>query len=190
MVLAAMHILVPIIFLEILRDRFKKIGKFFSRRHIFVVGLAGILPDLDLIMYRMSEILGTSFPESEVGHRIILHNIWIPLAFLGFFALFYYVIPRIRKMKKAPLLKSRSFGKLFLVLFIGFSIHLILDGVLTGYVMPFYPISDYMVDLNIIGMIEVYTSIPSLSILVSAEALLLLFWLWHQEMRGNIRDYF
>jgi membrane-bound metal-dependent hydrolase YbcI (DUF457 family) len=190
MTLAVTHVLVPIILLEFLRDSNKKIAKFFSKRHVFLVGVAGLLPDMDLLLFRIAELLGKPVPESEVGHRIMFHNVWIPIALFGFFALFYYVLPRLRKVGNKEKKRFISFGKVFLVIFIGFSIHLLLDAGLTGHVMPFYPVNDYMINFDLIGELEALTGIPSLTILVSMDALLLLFWLWHEEMGGKIRDYF
>lgn len=189
MTLAVTHVLVPLILLELLRNRSKKASRFFSKRHIFLVGFAGLLPDVDVILFNMAEVMGITI-NSEIGHRIIFHNIWIPMGFLGFFGLFYYVIPKIWKLGKKDIGKMKSFGKVFLVLFIGFSAHMLLDAIVTGNVIPFYPINDYMVDVNIIGYVENITGIPGLTLLVSLDAILLLFWLWHQEMREHIRDYF
>ena len=187
---AVTHVLVPIIILELCRDNFKKASKFFSKRHVFLMGIAGASPDIDLILFRAADLLGKSVPQSDIGHRIIFHNLWIPLGLFGFFTLFYYALPNLCKLKKARLKKFKSFGKVFLVLFMGFSIHLILDAVLTGHVMPFYPLSNYNVNLDFVGQIASVTGIPALTILVSMDALLLLFWLWHQETEKHIKDYF
>ena len=190
MPLAVTHVLVPLIFLELTRDNWKKAHKFFSKRHVFLIGLAGLLPDLDLPTYRAIALLGESTAVTDIGHRIIFHNLWIPLGFAGFFILFYYLLPKLWELKKNKAKKLRSFGKVFLVLFIGWVIHLALDTVLTGGVMPFYPLSDYRVDWNFVGLAESATGIPGLTILVSMDALLLIFWLWHEEMSHRIRDYF
>ena len=199
MPLAVTHVLVPIIFLELIRDNWKacklmgykfKASKFFSKKHVFLVGLAGLSPDIDLMLCRAAEFLGESMPTSDIGHRIIFHNIWIPLGFLGFFILFYYFLPKFWELKKNKAKKLKSFGKIFLVLFIGFSIHLMLDAVLTGHVMPFYPLDDYLVNWDLVGQTACVTGIPGLTILVSMDALLLILWLWHEEMSHRIKDYF
>jgi membrane-bound metal-dependent hydrolase YbcI (DUF457 family) len=184
---AVTHVLVPIIILELCRDNFKKCSKLFSRRHVFLVGIAGLLPDVSLLISRVVELLGKSVPLTDLGHRVIFHNLWIPLGFLLFYFILKYLGSTSRKKKRKKLL---SFSKVFLVLFIGFMIHLMLDVVLTGYIMPFYPMSDYLINWNLIGQIATVTGIPQLTILVSMDALLLLFWLWHEEMEHNIKDYF
>ena len=185
MPLAVTHVLVPIISLALLKDYSSKAKKYFTKKHVFLVGVAGLSPDIDLILYRIAQLLGQSLPSSDIGHRIIFHNIWIPLGFIGFFALFNY-LAKSKKSKK----RYESFSKVFLVLFIGFTMHLLLDAVLTGNVMPFYPLNSYMINLDLIGKAAVVSGIPGLTILVSMDALLLLFWLWHQEMEHHILDYF
>lgn len=190
MPLAVTHVLVPLIFLELTRDNWRKARKFFSKRHVFLIGLAGLLPDLDVPIYTAIAFLGKSTAVTNIGHRIIFHNLWIPLGFLGFFILFYYFLPKLWELKKNKAKKLKSFGKVFLVLFIGWVSALILDAVLTGGVMPFYPLSNYLVDWNFVGRASCATGIPGLTILVSMDALLLIFWLWHEEMSHRIKDYF
>lgn len=187
---AVAHVLVPIIILELCRDNFKKCSKIFSKRHVFLVGLAGLSPDIDILFFRIAEFLGTPVQPSGIGHRIIFHNIWIPIGFLGFFILFYYALPKFWSLRKNKAKKFRSFGKVFLVLFIGFSIHLLLDAVLTGHVMPLYPLNTYIVNWDLVGKTACATGIPQLTILVSMDALLLILWLWHEEMEKHILDYF
>ncbi len=194
MPLVVTHVLVPIIFLELIRDNWKtrkfKASKFFSKRHIFLIGLAGLLPDLDVPIYRALALVDKSISIVDMGHRVIFHNLWIPLGFLGFFVLFYYILPKLWELKKNKAQKLKSFGKVFLVLLIGFSIHLMLDAVLTGHVMPFYPLGNYLVNWDFVGRAACATGIPGLTILVSMDALLLIFWLWHEEMGHRIKDYF
>jgi len=184
MPLAVTHVLVPIISLALFKDYSRRAEKYFTKKHVFLVGVAGLSPDIDLILYRIAQLLGQSVPPSDIGHRIIFHNIWIPLGFIGFYFLFNYFA----KSKKSK--RYQSFSKIFLVLFIGFTMHLLLDAVLTGHVMPFYPLDSFMINLDLVGQAAAVSGIPGLTILVSMDALLLLFWLWHQEMEHHISDYF
>ncbi len=189
MPLAVTHVLVPIIALELLRDRYRKISKFFSIEHVFLIGVAGLLPDSDLLLYRITHLLGKPLLSDDLGHRVIFHNIWIPVGFLVFYMLFNNA-HRFVDVKKRTKKYLQSFGKIYLVLFMGFAVHLILDAVLTGHVMPFYPLNSHMVDWNLFGKISSSTGIPILTITVSTDALLLLFWLWHQQIEKHILDYF
>lgn len=186
---AVTHVLVPIIILELCRDNFKKCTKFFSRRHVFLVGIAGLLPDMDVVVYTAFNIFKVPFTFDPLVKRVLFENFWIMLSFFGFFLLFYYLLPKMKPSKKLAK-KYKGFGKVFIVLFIGWAIHLLLDIVLTGNAMPLYPLNSQIIDYDVVGKLETVTGIPQLTILVSMDALLLLFWLWHEEMEHHIKDYF
>lgn len=193
MPLAVTHILVPIIFLELLKDSSQRVSGFFTKKHTFLVGVAGLLPDIDLHLVEFASMFGRGLPQTDLGHRILFHNIWVPLGFFLFFTLFYYLIPKhVRRIKRSRKRKAKfkKFGKVFLVLCIGWTIHITLDAVLTGYVMPFYPLNDYLANYDLVGWLELETGIPKLTALVSMDALLLFFWLWHEEAHHYIKDYF
>jgi membrane-bound metal-dependent hydrolase YbcI (DUF457 family) len=190
MPLAVTHIIVPIIALELLKDSSKSAAKFFSRKYAFLVGVAGLLPDIDLHIVRIASIFGRGLPNTELGHRILFHNIWVPLGFFLFFILFYRIIPKYTNKPKKSKARFRNFGKVFIVLCIGWVVHLTLDATLTGYVMPFYPLSDYLANYNLVGWFEMETGVPMLTTLVSIDALLMFFWLWHEEAHHYIKDYF
>jgi membrane-bound metal-dependent hydrolase YbcI (DUF457 family) len=149
------------------------------------------MPDMDMPLFTALERFG-AISSSTVGHRIIFHNIWLPLGFLLFAAFFAYVWPSLRHGRNRKYRQGRSlaFAKVFLLLAVGWMLHLTLDAVLTGEIMPFYPVNDYLVNWNTIGAFADATGIPQLTLLVSLDALLLLFWLWHEEFTHRIRDYF
>lgn len=191
MVLAVTHVLVPIIAFELLRDRFKGMRKAFSPKHTFLVGIAGLMPDMDVPVFTVLQRLGL-VDATAIGHRIFLHNVWIPLGFLMFAAASAFVWPALRgrKNRKYRQGRSMSLAKVFLLLAVGWMFHLTLDAVLTGEVMPFYPLSSYLVNWNLTGRLAAATGIEQLTILVSIDALLLVFWLWHEQFTHRIRDYF
>jgi membrane-bound metal-dependent hydrolase YbcI (DUF457 family) len=206
MSLAATHILVPIIFLEYLRDTFSPVRKFFSRKHVFLIGIAGIMPDMDLPVFTAINVLTGTVPVPDLGHRFLLHNLWVPLGFLIFFLTFYYagpifasLIPKgkrpartggTRQTKDGDAGVFRSFGKVFLVLAMGWLFHLALDAVFTGTVEPFFPLNDFNVNINILGRLSAATGIDALTLNVSMDALLLVFWLWHEHFTHKIVEYF
>lgn len=191
MSLAATHVLVPIIIFETLRDRFKGMRKLFSPKHTFLVGVAGLMPDMDVPVFTALQALGVPV-QSAVGHRIFLHNVWIPLGFLLFAALSAFIWPALRGRRDRKYKQGRSlaFAKIFLLLAVGWLFHLALDAALTGEVMPLYPLSDYMISMDLIGRFSAATGVPGLTMEVSIDALLLLFWLWHEQFTHRIRDYF
>jgi len=191
MPLAVTHVLVPIIAFELLRDRYKRMQRLFSPKHTFLVGVAGLMPDMDVPLFTTLNALGMTV-QLPVNHRIFFHNIWIPLGFLLFAAFFAYVWPSLRHGRNRKYKQGRSlaFAKVFLLLAVGWMLHLALDAVLTGEIMPFYPVNDYLVNWNVVGAFADATAIPQLTLLVSMDALLLLFWMWHEEFTHRIKDYF
>jgi len=186
---AVTHILVPVIFLELLRDNSPKISRFFTRKHTFLVGLAGALPDMDVPIYAAFKSVGVKITMTPLIQNVLFENFWLTISFSAFFLLFYYLVPKLKVSKKAIII-SKKFGKIFLVLFIAWSIHIILDAYLTGEAMPFYPLSTEIINYDIIGRIASATGIEKLTILVSIDALLIFFWLWHEEAHHYIKDYF
>lgn len=191
MPLAVTHVLVSIVVFEILRDKSKRMQKLFSSKHVFLVGVASLMPDMDIPIFTALNALGVQIA-SPIDHRIFFHNVWIPLGFLLFAAFFAFVWPALRgrKNRKYRQHHSTEFAKVFLLLAAGWLFHLALDAVLTGEVMPLYPISDYLLNWNLIGMFADATGVPQLTVLVSLDALLLLFWMWHEQFTHRIRDYF
>jgi membrane-bound metal-dependent hydrolase YbcI (DUF457 family) len=149
------------------------------------------MPDMDVPLFAALERMG-AISSSAVGHRIIFHNIWIPLGFLAFAAFFAYVWPSLHRRGNGKYKQGRSlaFAKVFLLLAVGWLFHLLLDAMITGEVMPFYPLSNYLFNLNRGDAISNVTGIPEQTLLQSLDALLLLFWLWHEEFTHRIKDYF
>ena len=161
MPLAVTHILIPIILVDALRDHVIKKKNILSNKFVLLAGLAGLLPDIDLLI---SLILGVNL------HRTITHSIIVPLTFLFLFIVF---------------LKKEKYSKIFLMLFIGFSFHIILD-VIFGEVYVLFPFSfgGYYINPNHFSNLfvqELYTMM---------DAILLFFWLIHEELEHKISDYF
>jgi membrane-bound metal-dependent hydrolase YbcI (DUF457 family) len=144
---------------------FKAKRRFLPNHYVLLAGLAGLIPDVDL---PISIFL---FGSTE-AHRLLTHSIWFPLIFFSGFLISYFFV------------KKRSYYKIFLMLFVGFSIHILLDSTLSGTVCLFCPFNGVMYGLNALPVsntILVYASI---------DALLLFFWLIHEELEHKISDYF
>lgn len=170
MPLAVTHILIPMIGIDFIRDHFFKTHRRkWPNKYIFLVGVAGLLPDID---YPISILL----LGNTTLHRTITHTFWFPLAFfIGFFIFYNF-------FRKAKLFKF-TVWKALLIITVGISIHLFLDAFLTGNVNFFYPFSDKVFGLNIIpGEWDWFYH--------SLDALLLFGWLLHEEMEHNISEYF
>ena len=176
MPLAVTHILVPIILIDLFRDHI--IGKkgVITNKHVLLAGLSGLFPDIDLpVSYLVFG--GVSI------HRLYTHNIWFPILFLAISMFFHFI-----DKKKTSLY--------FVMMAFGFTMHLVLDASLSGYIVPFYPFSNYTFGLNIIERILMVIS-PNLVnkdfgllIFSSMDAVLLFFWLIHEQLTNKIKDYF
>jgi len=162
MPLAVTHILLPIILVDTFRDHFLKKKKILSNRLILFAGLAGLLPDIDL---PISLLLGVDL------HRTITHSIIFPLMFLILAGILYFR-------------KNKVYFKISLMFFIGFSIHLILD-IIFGEVYFLFPFSfeGYYFDLTHLSNVYVQELYAML------DAVLLFFWLIHEELEHKIKDY-
>lgn len=176
MPLAVTHILVPIILLDIFRDHILKKKGVITNKHILLAGLAGLFPDIDLPVSYL-------FLGGVNIHRLYTHNIWFPLLFLAVSVFFESI-------------NKKRISLYFNMLAFGFLIHLILDSFLEGWISPFFPLSSYAFGLNLIPELikTFFPNLPlehfSLLIFSAMDAVLLYFWLIHEQLTHKIKDYF
>ncbi len=164
---AATHVIVAMVIAGIIRDFILK--KRFSSIYILVAGIAGLIPDLDIVLYWMLNLV-TSAPLAMV-HRWFFHSLFVPLIFL-MIAFAYNKL----KNKKAMLV--------FLMLALGTMVHLMLDYLLGGYIRPFYPLSVAQYGLNLLP-----TGDMGRTITAGLDAILLCLWLMWEYWQRNIREY-
>lgn len=164
---AATHVIVAMVSAGIIRDFILK--KRFSSVYILIAGIAGLIPDLDIILYWILNLI-TPVPLTLV-HRWFFHSLFVPLIFLAI-ALAYNNL----KNKKAMLV--------FLMLALGTMAHLILDYMLAGYIRPFSPISAVQYGLNLIPNTELGGTIT-----LGLDAILLCLWLMWEYWQRNIKEY-
>ncbi|MAH03448.1 hypothetical protein CMI39_01535 [Candidatus Pacearchaeota archaeon] len=174
------HILITIILIELFREYFIKDNRKFPRYYILIAAFAGIIPDLDLLAYYVLYFFGFGV---EQIHRTFLHSLFIPLI------LFLIGIMILKFGVKIKFLRKHHI-KLSVVFFIftaGNLVHLILDSIITGKIIPFYPLLDYSIGLNIISNFP-----EGLQWMIShtIDVLLLFFWIFWMEFKLKIRDYF
>ena len=173
---AVTHFLIPVILLELFRDFFVKDRRAFPVHYVFIAGLAGLLPDLDIGVYYILSFFG--FTIQEV-HRTFSHTLFVPLLFVILGFLFYNY-------------KGEGLGNhhlrlriIFFMIAFGSFMHLVLDAVVAGSIMPFYPISFHTAGLNIINLAPVAwknTIIPSV------DAVLLILWMIYLQAKHRISD--
>lgn len=174
MPLAVTHILTPLVLADIYRDHFAK--KRFSLHYILIVGLAGLLPDIDVVVFWIIKI----FKDVSIVdvHRTFTHSLFFPL-------LFFILFLSTKGVKIKFLSKNKlKLNYVFLAIAFGVFMHLVLDGFLSGGLKPFYPVSDYLFDYALIS-IDKFGSM----FFAGLDAILLVLWLIHEELNHKISDY-
>jgi len=125
---AVTHILSTIILVDLFRDYIAKHKKYFTLHTIFIAGLAGLLPDIDIPLNWFLNFFGLG-----IQHGTITHTPLFALIFL----IPGYILWRQKKHKEATYFFVICFGILF---------HIFLDYLLVGGqpdgIMFLYPFSD------------------------------------------------
>lgn len=164
---AVVHVLFTIIALDLIRDHFLKNKKQLPLHYVFIGGVAGLLPDIDIpLFWLMKNFLGFDVPWF---HRVFTHT----LLFAGIFAAASLALFGI----------SKKLSKIAAIIAFGVSFHIFLDWLLVGSVAPFYPFSYEAYGLDLINR----TSLPGA--IEGLEAIVLLWWLWHEEKKHKITDF-
>ncbi len=174
------HILIAIILVELFREYFVKDNKKFPRYYILIAAVAGIIPDLDLLAYYGLYFFGFSFQQV---HRTFLHSLLIPLVLFLLGLVFY-------KLNIKNKVIGKRHMKISIILFIfaaGSVIHILLDILFGGIIMPFYPFSDISIGFNLFAIFpdKLEWMMPH-----TLDAALLFFWLIWMEFKLKVREYF
>jgi len=164
---AVTHVLLTIIIIDLFRDYFIKNKKLIPLHYVFIGGVAGLLPDIDIPIYWfLKYVFGL---QVEWFHRTLSHSLVFPLVLL-LIAILYNQFNK----KKAILFGIITFGVAF---------HIFLDYALMGHIMPFYPFSAMKAGLDLFAK----TGITALA--SGIDALLLLGWFYHEEKKHKISDF-
>lgn len=165
---AVTHVLSAIILVDIYRDYFAKHKKYFTLHTVFIAGLSGLLPDIDVPLNWIFNLFG-----AELLHRTVTHTFLFALIF---------IIPGIILWHQ----KKHKPAMYFFVAGFGILTHLLLDYLFiadTGAgLMLFYPLSAAAFQLGLL-------SAASNMMFAAIDAVLLLAWLWHEEIRHKISDF-
>ena len=165
---AVTHVLLTIIIVDLYRDYVTKHKKYFTLHTIFIAGFAGLLPDIDIPLNFILNFFGTG-----IVHGTLTHTPFFALIFL---------IPAIVLWNK----KKHHIAMYFYVISFGIFFHLILDLLFRGDgngIMFLYPLSTAAFNLNLLAKY----SAPH--IVAGIDAVILLLWLWHEEMKHKISDF-
>lgn len=165
MALAVTHILIPLILLDLARHYiFKKEN--FPRYLVVIGGLAGLAPDLDVILgWIYSLITGVS----TNLHGEALHSLYWPLLLVLAAIYLHYK----NQMKWASILYVIAFGLTF---------HAFLDCLFGGMKWFLWPIFTSSLKFCPQWGIQHHAT--------SIDAILLVLWLVHEELHKKIKDYF
>jgi membrane-bound metal-dependent hydrolase YbcI (DUF457 family) len=164
---AVTHVLLAIILVGLYRDYITKHKKYFTLHTVFIAGLAGLLPDIDIPLNWFLNFFGLN-----IVHGTITHTLLFALIFL---------IPGLILWRQ----KKHKVAMYFFVVCFGILFHIFLDFLFKSDsfgIMLFYPLSTQTFGLNLIS---------NLSQTVSAgiDAIILLAWLWHEEIKHKISDF-
>ena len=172
------HILIPLVIAELFRDYSAK--KKFPLHYVLIAGIAGIIPDLDIPISWLLNAFGAAI-NTDVFHRTITHT----LLFLAAFLLLALISSktRIKFLSKHKL----TLAGIFLAISFGVFAHLIVDATIDGSIMPFYPFSNFSLGINLIGTISLGLKETILS---GIDAIILIAWLIHEEIRHKISRFY
>ena len=172
MPLAVTHVLLTIILVDLYRDYMAKHKRHFTLFTVLVAGIAGLLPDIDIPLTWLLALSGISAP--ALAHGGITHT-------PAFGALF--LVPALILWHK----KKRKAGMLFFVVAFGVFFHLLLDYVLGGGrsegIMFFWPFAQETFRIHLLARFG------SLDVPAALDAIILLAWLAHEELKHKIRDF-
>lgn len=173
---AVTHFLIPLILLGLFQDIFIKNKKYFPIHYVFIGGLAGLLPDFDIAVYYIASFFGFTIEEI---HRTFSHTLFVPLLFIILGFVFWNINTKFLKKHKMKL------RVVFFVIAFGTFMHIFLDSLISGVVMPLYPISYQVVGLNLISFLPPKwqeSAIPTI------DAILLILWVVYLEVKHKISD--
>jgi len=172
MPLAVTHVLATIILVDLYRDYFAKKKGYFTLHTILIAGIGGLLPDIDVPINWVLDVIGQ--PLQIMQHGGITHT--------PFFS-FLFIIPGLLLWKKG----KRKEAVYFYVIAFGILLHISLDFVLGGGmyegVMWFFPFSFTASKIHLMSNLNIS------NIFAGIDAIVLLLWLWHEEVKHKILDF-
>ena len=164
---AVTHVIVAIVIVDLFRKYVLK-KKNFPLYLILIVGIAGLLPDLDILFYWIFNLI-TGVQIFEV-HRLFSHTLLIPfIAFVIAVGVWTF---------------WTKFAHILFAFSAGYTIHLVLDSTLSGKLALLYPLTTMQYGLNLIP-----GSILSGTFYLGLDAIILISWLVYEYFAKNIKDY-
>ncbi len=170
MPLAVTHVLLTIILVDLYRDYVAKHKRFFTLHTLVIAGVAGLLPDIDIPINWLLNVFGAGLVHGTITHAPIFVLIFLIPAFIF-----------LRKGKH----KTAMY---FFVICFAILLHVFFDFLLGGGtwegIMWLWPLSTQAFKIHLLSKIGLQ-NIPA-----AIDALILLGWLWHEEIKHKIKDFF
>jgi len=174
MPLAVTHVILTIVAIDIVRDYVLK--KKFPMYFVLIGGIAGLLPDADL---PLSWLLGAFGIDAPI-HRVYTHSLLFPFLFLIAAYAFYKINNSKHKIGKIGF-DNRHLSLLFAMISAGWFIHVLLDCSFMG--------SEAISFIPVISTISFCPHIFNSDAAIGLDAVILLGWLIHEQVRHKIKDY-
>lgn len=181
---AVTHVLITIIIAELIRDYLVKDKRKFPLHYVLIAGIASLLPDMDILF-----VIAAGFsPAMAVEKATELHPsfthslLWIPI-FLALAFLFLWFEgkhgKRIKKLERGFTKHHLKISGILFMAVLALALHYILDFTLTGFIRIgfFTP----LLGLNLFPPTNFGNMMAA-----SLDAMLLVFWLIHEELRHRI----
>lgn len=165
---AVTHVLLAIIAIDLYRDYAAKHKKFFTLETILVGGVAGLLPDIDIPLAWIGQYFGIN-----VVHGSITHTPWFALLFF---------IPALIFLHKGNKKNAVLYFVISFAVFFHISLDWFLGGGMKEGVMWLFPFSIQVFKFHILSGVGE-------NVAAGIDAVLLLGWLWHEEIKHKIKDF-
>jgi len=172
---AVTHVLLTIILVDLFRDYFMKKKhhkKYLTMHTLFIAGIGALLPDIDIVIRWFFYMTGRTY--DIFTHGGIFHTPIFALIFL---------IPGLILWKN----KKHELAMYCFVLAFGIFFHIFLDYFLGGGshdgIMWLWPFS------IVRWKIHLLSNFGAKDIPMAIDAVLLLGWLWHEEVKHKIKDF-
>ena len=165
---AVTHVLLAIILVDLFRDYFTKHKKYFTLHTIFIAGVAGLLPDIDIPLNWILNFFGLGIAHGTITHTPLFGLIFLIPAFILWHQ------------------KKHKTAMYFFVVCFGVFLHISLDYLFMGDygsgIMFFYPFSNAAYGINLLQY-------DARNFFAAIDAIILLAWLWHEEIKHKISDF-
>ncbi len=177
---AVLHILVPIFLIGLFRHFYiQKYGaEKFPIDYVFFAGIAGIIPDLDIIFFWIGSIFDLSYVTFHGG---LMHSFFfLPAIFL----IFAVIVNKRTKLK----IKSHKINlkHLLIILAFGSFVHIFLDILFHGGKLAFWP---FFIQRTGLDFLSLFDENVRDWILPTVEGILLVIWLFWLYLENKVRNF-